>query len=268
MQTDKDNRRQSQQDPSQRDDIPTRSRESGPAGRQDPGTAGESGATRGGSTQQFGQTGGARGASMQPLEPSGGQRAQRSNFGLARRDQDYGYPSLFSGGGPFALLRRMEQEMDRMFEQLGLDAGGYAGQSRSRGSGMPSLWAPQIEMYERDGKLHVCTDLPGMKKEDIHVNVEDDVITIQGERRSSEEGRDQQQGFYRSERSYGSFYRTIPLPEGVNAENAEATFRDGVLDIAFDAPTGQKRGRTLEISDGPSQSSQPASVERNRRGAP
>lgn len=251
-----DNRRPMQQDPSQRADSPSRSREGGPVGRQDAGTAGESAGMRGASTQQP-----ARGGSMRPMEQAGGQRPQRSNYGLARRDQDYGYPSLFSGSVPFALLRRMEQEMDRMFEQFGLsDAGG---QSRSgSGGGMTSLWAPQIEMYEREGKLHVCTDLPGMRKEDIHVNIEDDMITIQGERRSSNEDRDQQQGFYRSERSYGSFYRTIPLPEGVNAENAEAVFRDGVLDIAFDAPTGQRRGRTLEIKEGAAQQSSAGSAER------
>jgi HSP20 family protein len=233
MQT--DNRRQDQ---SQRDESPSRDRESRPAARQTADAAGENAAARGGSM---------------PTQQGAVQRAsQRSNYGLARRDTDYGFPSVLGAGGPFSLLRRMEQEMDRMFEQFRL--GSYGGQSRLRGgSEVPSLWAPQIEIYERDGKLHVCTDLPGINKDDVRVNIEDDMVTIQGERRSSNES--DQQGFYRSERSYGSFYRSIALPEGVNVDSAEANFRDGVLDITFDAPVEQKRSRTVEIKGGPSQPS-------------
>jgi HSP20 family protein len=117
-------------------------------------------------------------------------------------------------------------------------------------------------MYERDGKLHVCADLPGLNKDDIEVNIENDAVTIRGERQSQHEDRDDQRGFYRSERSYGSFYRAIPLPEGVNAENAQASFRDGVLDITFDAPkqTGGG-GRRLEISDASSSAGSSASTQ-------
>jgi HSP20 family protein len=232
MQT--DNRRQSR-DQSQRDDSPSRGRESGPAARQTADTA-ENTEARGASTQQ-----------------GAVQRAsQRPNYGLARREADYGFPSVLGAGGPFSLLRRMEQEMDRMFEQFGL--ANYGGQSRLRGgSEVPALWAPQVEIYQRDGKLHVCTDLPGINKDDVRVNIEDDVVTIQGERRSSNES--DQKGFYRSERSYGTFYRSIALPEGVNVDSAEATFRDGVLDITFDAPAEQRRSRNVEIKSG---SPQPA----------
>ena len=195
-----------------------------------------------------------RGETTGTLQRSGIQGAARrgSDYGLARRDQDYGLPSLFTppmlaAGGPFAWLRRMEQEMDRMFEQFGLTTGwGQGGQLQRGLASVSSLWTPQIEVYQRDGKLHVCADLPGMKKEDIQLDIDDDQMTIQGERRSSEE--DRSEGFYRSERSYGSFYRTIPLPEGVNAESAKATFRDGVLDITFDAPPEQRR-RKVEIQD-------------------
>ena len=79
-------------------------------------------------------------------------------------------------------------------------------------------------------------------------------MTIQGQRK--QEKTSSESGFYRSERSYGSFYRTIPLPEGVNIENASATFRDGVLQIEIDAPQKKPSGRTLEIKDaGPARSS-------------
>jgi HSP20 family protein len=87
-----------------------------------------------------------------------------------------------------------------------------------------------------------------MKRDDISVRVEDDEVIIQGERRQESSGT--QRGYYRSERSYGSFYRTIPLPEGTNADTANATFRDGVLEIEFDMPRQQQRGRTLQIREG------------------
>src|SRR5207247_1185933 len=87
--------------------------------------------------------------------------------------------------------------------------------------------------------------LPGVKKEDVKVEINQDSVTIQGQRHqeSSSSGR----GYFQSERSYGTFYRTIPLPEGANTENASATFRDGVLQIEVQAPTQQSRSRTLEI---------------------
>jgi HSP20 family protein len=102
-------------------------------------------------------------------------------------------------------------------------------------------------MFERDGKLVVTADLPGVKKEDVKVEVDQDVITIQGQRRHEQTSR--QQGYYRSERSYGSFYRTIPLPEGADPSTASATFRDGVLEIALQAPLKRASSRSLEIKD-------------------
>ena len=81
------------------------------------------------------------------------------------------------------------------------------------------------------------------------MEVTGDAITISGERKSEHEERGE--GYYRSERSYGSFHRRIPLPEGVTADDADATFRDGVLEIAMQAPQRQEqRSRRLEIKGG------------------
>ena len=169
-----------------------------------------------------------------------------------------GYGSGY-GSGPFSIMRRLSDEMDRLFENFGFgrpfapsqqgggwDVGEY-------GENLPSMWSPHIEVCERDGKLHIEADLPGMKRDDIQVRVEQDEVIIQGERRH--EQKQERRGYYRSERSYGSFYRTIPLPEGTNAESASATFRDGVLEIDVDMPRQQERGRTLEIREGGSSSS-------------
>ena len=251
-----DRRRSSEQNPQQSEDNPSRSRDAGPPSRQEegagqrPGMRGESSGQSSGLSRQSGQQ---------------GSRGQQRGA-LARRDADYGVPSLFGGGGPFALLRRMEHEMDRMFEQFSMGGFSSGGQLQQRGgSGMSSLWSPQIEVYERDGKLHVSADLPGLTKDDIEVNIDNDTITIQGQRQSQKEDRDEQRGFYRSERSYGSFYRAIPLPEGVNADNAQASFRDGVLDITLDAPKqAEGRGRRLQISDASTSTASTGSAEQGR----
>ncbi len=97
--------------------------------------------------------------------------------------------------------------------------------------------------------MHVHADLPGMRKEDIRLSIESDQLVISGERRSShEEGDRQKGGLWHSERSYGSFYRTVPLAEGVDPSTAQASFKDGVLEVRFDAPRrAQQQARTIQI---------------------
>ncbi|HLX28547.1 MAG TPA: Hsp20/alpha crystallin family protein [Casimicrobiaceae bacterium] len=165
------------------------------------------------------------------------------------------YESSGYGGGPFSVMRRISDEMDRLFENFGFGRGFSQGEPGQGGAwdvgnyqGAPSMWSPHIEVSERDGKLLIQADLPGMKRDDINVRVEDDEVIIQGERR--QEQTSNQRGYYRSERSYGSFYRTIPLPEGTSADSANATFKDGVLEIRLDAPRPTQRGRTLQIQEG------------------
>ena len=85
-------------------------------------------------------------------------------------------------------------------------------------------------MFEKDNRLVTRVDLPGMKKEDVSVEVTDGHLALSGERkRETEEKKD---NFYRSEREYGSFYRAVPLPEGVKLEDVKATFSDGVLEVS------------------------------------
>jgi HSP20 family protein len=149
-------------------------------------------------------------------------------------------------------MQRMSDDMDRLFEQfgfgrLGLGLGATVGsllgsdladrsQRLDRGQ---AFWTPQVETTRRGDRFVVRADLPGIDKDDVHVEVDNDVLTISGERRS--EQRDEREGFFRSERSYGSFYRAIPLPEGVSADQCEAKFSDGVLEISLPAPKQSER---------------------------
>jgi HSP20 family protein len=148
-------------------------------------------------------------------------------------------------------MRRISDEMDRLFESFGLGRSffpsEFSGAQSAYGDqqAASALWAPHVDVVEREGKLLISADLPGVKKEDVKVEINQDSVTIQGQRHQERTSSDR--GYFQSERSYGSFYRLIPLPEGANTENATATFRDGVLQIEVQAPSQQSRGRTLEI---------------------
>jgi len=144
--------------------------------------------------------------------------------------------------------------VDRFFD----DFLGYGGLSRGRRSSpVPAsrdtgqtttqgVWYPLVEMQERDGKLVISVDLPGTKKEDVHIEIRDDVLILRGERYDERE--ENQSGIYRSERVYGRFERVIPLPEGVRTADAEATFHNGVLEISIPLEKRESQeGRRVEI---------------------
>ena len=156
---------------------------------------------------------------------------------------------------PFSLMRRMAEDMDNLFEHFGLGRGALAIPPAFGGlsddlwstAGMQQrAWTPPVEVSQQGDKIVVRADLPGLRKEDIDVEVNDGVLTISGERKEErEENRD---GFYRSERSYGQFYRAIPLPDGASSEQVDAKFNDGVLEITLDAPVQQQsKAKRIQI---------------------
>lgn len=177
-----------------------------------------------------------------------GEESRAAGGGLARRGSHL--PALRGADlwtmSPFSLMRRMMGDFDRMFEELGFGAG--RGELPGEGLGGGALWSPQVDVLEREGKLVVRADLPGLKKEDLRVEMTEDALVIEGERRREET--EERAGFYRAERSYGSFRRMIPLPEGVSAEQADARFEDGVLEISLPLPKERARGKKIEIREG------------------
>jgi len=143
-------------------------------------------------------------------------------------------------------MQRLSAEMDRMFAAFGRGRGMF---NTRFGRGGEIGWSPELEVYERDNQLVVCVDLPGMKKDDIHVEITDDALVIQGERQH--EFSSTQEGYQRSERNYGSFYRTVPLPDGIDPEQMRASFQDGVLKVTVPVPAQQQKhqSRRIEIQD-------------------
>jgi HSP20 family protein len=134
-------------------------------------------------------------------------------------------------GNPFGLLRQMASELDRTFE----DWPSFRWPSFGKFATLESAaWSPRIDVFERENRLVTRVDLPGVKKEDVSVEVTDGHLALSGERkRETEEKKD---NFYRSEREYGSFYRAVPLPDGVKLEDVKATFADGVLEVSVPLP--------------------------------
>ena len=148
----------------------------------------------------------------------------------------------------FQKMRRFTNDMERFFEDF-------------QGFGFPNFfendfapfrmgtteWVPQIEVFQNDRQFIVQADLPGLTKDNVKVEITDQFLTISGERK--EEKEEKREGFYRSERDYGSFYRQIPLPEGAKIDNALATFVNGVLKITIAAPQIATQTRELEITE-------------------
>ena len=155
-------------------------------------------------------------------------------------------------GNPFQMMRRFTKDMERLFG----DFQGFWFPNFFRTEFEPfqmefekAQWIPQIEVRRKNGTFMVRADLPGLTKDDVKIELTDNLLLISGERK--EEKEEKLEGFYRSERSYGNFFRQIPLPEGVKTENAVATFRNGVLEIAMPMPKAEPTTRKLEIKEPP-----------------
>src|SRR5258705_371329 len=185
------------------------------------------------------------------------QSSNKPQTGIARREQAANFRTVT----PFSLMRRFSEEMDRLFGDFNFAGGLASGFGREFGRLADlegSMWLPQVETFERDGQLIVRADLPGLTKDDINVDIADDAIEIRGERRQEKEENDE--GYYRTERSYGSFYREIPLPAGVNGDDAKASFQNGVLEITITAPARQTGSRRIEIGEGSQTQQQPKAM--------
>jgi HSP20 family protein len=227
------------------------------------GTAG----TPGSSTMAASRTGAPR--TDTPTVTSTQSRSQPSTVSSGPSAESSFLPTLMSNpwlmtnaflSNPFGLARAMNQEMDRLFSGGPADVSPYSQRagsgvtdsqsvdvSRGQRSGI-GRWSPQVEVRQNGNQLTVCADLPGLTAKDIDIQIDDGVLTISGERQQSTE--DKRDGYYRSERSYGSFSRSIALPDGVNEDQIRAKFDNGVLEVTVPVPDQRQRGRRVEIQSG------------------
>ena len=153
-------------------------------------------------------------------------------------------PHLLQGWEePRVMVKKMSEEMDQLFERfIGRPMASRFGQAGSTGK-----WMPPIEVAQRGDELIICADLPGVRIECVQIEIDQDKLTIEGERRE-QRYQTQVAGYRRSERAYGHFHRMIPLPAGADADAAKATMRDGVLEITMPMPAStERRGRRIDI---------------------
>jgi HSP20 family protein len=171
-----------------------------------------------------------------PQGQEAGRGSQREDLPVRRGSFALGFPFTppeFFRMGPFAMMRRMSDEFDRMI-----------GESKARGQD-EKFWAPAVEVSQQGNQYIVRAELPGIKPEDVKLEVTEDAIVLQGERK--EERNETRGSVHLSERRYGNFYRAIPLPEGAKAEDAQARFDNGVLEITVPAEEPKSRRREIPI---------------------
>jgi HSP20 family protein len=123
---------------------------------------------------------------------------------------------------PFREFGDVQSEMNRLFDTF-LGRGGQQG-------GMERVWAPAVDMYETKDELVVTAELPGLNEKDIHLSINVDMLSVRGERHWNQETK-QQDTYYRTERWFGKFERTLPLPMPVQSDKVKASYRDGVLTV-------------------------------------
>jgi HSP20 family protein len=197
---------------------------------------------------------------------SGKNNKQKKNAetGMMRRQSDLpaagDFP--FFGTTPFTMMRRFMDDMDRMFEDFGqLKAAPFFGTEMAFprwAEFEKSMWSPEVEILNRNGDMIVRADLPGLKLEDINVEIVDGALKLSGERK--EEKEEKKEGYYHSERTYGSFFRSIPVPENVTPENATAKFENGVLEVKIAVPTMESAGHKIKIQAGAPEASKAATA--------
>jgi HSP20 family protein len=132
-------------------------------------------------------------------------------FGSIRRRGDF-----------FNELTGMQQEMNRLFDE-------FFGERRTEmGEG---TWLPAVDVSETDGEMVVRAELPGMSKDNIELSLQDNVLTLKGEKK--QEKKEDEENYHRVERNYGSFTRSFTLPATVDQNNIQAIFKDGILEIVL-----------------------------------
>ncbi len=141
---------------------------------------------------------------------------------------------------PVRELSSIQNEMNRLFNTF------FDTPSPSNGASV-RRWIPAMDLVETTDEFVLRADLPGVSENDVNIELEDNVLTISGERRSEHEER--KEGYYRVERAHGSFSRSLTLPEGVNAEAVTASFDKGVLEVRIPKPE-ERKPRKVAISVG------------------
>jgi HSP20 family protein len=141
---------------------------------------------------------------------------------------------------PTREVTSLQSEMNRLFNT-------FFDTPTQPGNGPLRRWVPAMDLVETDDHFVLRADLPGLTEDDVSIELEDNVLTISGERKSEHE--EHKEGYHRVERAYGSFGRSLTLPEGVDADTVEASFDNGVLEVRIPKPE-ERKPRKVAITVG------------------
>ncbi len=194
-----------------------------------------------------GQKGVAQNRSGGPREQ--GEKRQQPEQRVTRTSGNFSPAAWVSS--PLDTMMRLSRDMDQLMDSfLGGSRFAFPSQGRDRGSslGTRELWQPRIDMRQKGDSLLIRADLPGIPRDAVKIETTDDGIAISGERQESREEGGANESYHFAERSYGSFYRVIPLPDGADADEARASMRDGVLEISVPFKQNTRR-RQIQISE-------------------
>ncbi len=145
---------------------------------------------------------------------------------------------------PFEEMRRMLDRMERLLEEP-WDLGFGPVRVRFKGSELEGFRQPLADVFETDKEVVVTVELPGVRKEDIDVRVTESSVEIKAEVKG--EIKEEKEGFYRAERTYQGFYRVIPLPTEVKANEAKATYNNGVLEIRIPKAKEETKAKKVKV---------------------
>lgn len=167
---------------------------------------------------------------------------------------------------PVRELHSLQQEMNRLFGSFVDGPAGGSGGATGGNGGTLRHWIPAMDLVETKQHFILRADLPGMSEADVKIELEDNVLTVSGERRTEQE--EQREGYYRIERASGRFARSLTLPDGVDAGSIEAKFANGVLEVRVPKPQARqpqrvsisvsKQPETIEAAEAPAAGEQPA----------
>jgi len=162
-------------------------------------------------------------------------KVTKENGGTLTHRPEVYFPTFPFGGlfNPFGLMKRFTEDIDRAFTACA-PAGEF------------ELWAPPLEVKHKDGNFIVTAELPGIAKEAVKVEVVEEALVIEGEKKKVTE--EKEGGYYRSERTYGKFYRSIPLPKGAKADLIKAELTNGILKVVIPVPEVKAAMRTVPIT--------------------
>lgn len=147
--------------------------------------------------------------------------------------------ALLSRQTPFQSLRNFEDLMDEMWS-------GFPRRGREGDGESLRRWTPRVDIYSQNDQLVIECELPGMKKDDIQVDVEENRLTISGERRKEKEVSAEEREYYRNERQWAQFERSFTLPSSIDTEHVDAEYEDGVLRVTM-PKTEDARKKRIEI---------------------